>query len=220
MTESEWLACTDPTPMLDFLRGKASDRKLRLFAVACSLRLAKIDEHSRLAILVAERYSDGLASRQELDAAQAAVHDYCVDCPWDVGREVAEVAAWVAWEVAEEGAEPAAAAAARVPSYDPNEESGWSETMYYAECRAQSDLLRCVIGNPFRPVTLYPAWLHPTVPALAQAIYDDRAFDRLPMLADALEDAGCTNQEILNHCRQSREHVRGCWAVDLLLGKG
>jgi len=66
---------------------------------------------------------------------------------------------------------------------------------------------------------LAPAWLTSTVTSLAQSIYQERAFDRLPILADALEDSGCTNPDILNHCRQPGEHVRGCWVVDLLLGK-
>ena len=75
----------------------------------------------------------------------------------------------------------------------------------------------------FRPVALNTAWLawnDGTIPKLAQAIYDDRAFDRLPILADALEDAGCTDADILGHCRGGGEHTRGCWVVDLVLGKG
>lgn len=83
-----------------------------------------------------------------------------------------------------------------------------------------SDALRDIFGNPFRPVTLVPAWLTSDVLALARGIYDDRAFDRMPILADALQDAGCANEEMLNHCRDvSLAHVRGCWVVDLLLGK-
>ncbi len=66
---------------------------------------------------------------------------------------------------------------------------------------------------------LDPAWLTPTVVSLADALYRDRAFDRLPILADALEEAGCTNADVLLHCRQPAEHVRGCWVVDLVLGK-
>jgi hypothetical protein len=88
-----------------------------------------------------------------------------------------------------------------------------------AEGTAQAALIRDITGNPFRPVTLNPAWRTSNVTALAQAIYDDRAFDRLPILADALEDAGCDNADILNHCRQPGEHVRGCWVVDLVLGR-
>jgi hypothetical protein len=83
----------------------------------------------------------------------------------------------------------------------------------------QASLLRDIAGNPFRPVTISPTWQTANVVAIAQAIYDERGFDRLPILADALEDAGCTNVEILEHCRAGGEHVRGCWVVDLLLGK-
>jgi hypothetical protein len=86
----------------------------------------------------------------------------------------------------------------------------------------QTAILRDIFGNPFRPVSITPAWLmrnDGTAPKLAQAIYDERAFDRLPILADVLEEAGCTNADILNHCRQPSEHVRGCWVIDLILGK-
>jgi hypothetical protein len=78
------------------------------------------------------------------------------------------------------------------------------------------------VNNPFRLVSVDPSWLEwdgGTAPRLAAAIYDERAFDRLPILADALEDAGRTDADILGHCRSGREHVRGCWVVDLLLGK-
>jgi hypothetical protein len=91
-----------------------------------------------------------------------------------------------------------------------------------AEGNTQADLVRYLFGNPFRPVTIDPAWLtwnDGTVVKLAEAIYDERAFDRMPILADALEEASCTNADILAHCRQPGEHVRGCWVVDLLLGK-
>ncbi len=80
-------------------------------------------------------------------------------------------------------------------------------------------MLRCIFGNPFRPVTCDPAWLTSAVTSLAQAIYNGTTFDRLPILADALEDAGCTNADLLNHCRQPGVHVKGCWALDLLLGR-
>jgi len=81
-------------------------------------------------------------------------------------------------------------------------------------------LLRDIFGNPFRPVACDASWLTSDVVALARGIYDDRAFDRMPILADALQDAGCDNDEVLNHCRDAAQvHVRGCWVVDLLLGK-
>jgi hypothetical protein len=76
-----------------------------------------------------------------------------------------------------------------------------------------------VFGNPFRPVALDPSWLTSTVVQLAQGIYADRAFDRLPILADALQDAGCEHPDVLAHCRSDGPHVRGCWVADLLLGK-
>jgi hypothetical protein len=87
------------------------------------------------------------------------------------------------------------------------------------ECAAQCRLVRHIFGNPFRPVAVDPSWLTPAVTKLARAVYDDRAFDRVPELADTLERAGCTNTDILAHCRQPGEHVRGCWAVDLILRK-
>jgi hypothetical protein len=83
-------------------------------------------------------------------------------------------------------------------------------------------LVREVAGNPFRPARIDPAWLSwngETVVHIARSIYDERAFGRLPILADALEDAGCDDTDILNHCRGDGPHVRGCWVVDLLLGK-
>jgi hypothetical protein len=93
-----------------------------------------------------------------------------------------------------------------------------------SERKAQSDDLRDLIGNPFRPVAFAPSWLsHPwrtsTVAALADAIYTEQAFDRLPVLADALEEAGCDNADVLSHCRGPGPHVPGCWVVDMVLCK-
>jgi hypothetical protein len=89
-----------------------------------------------------------------------------------------------------------------------------------------ADLLRDIFGNPFRTVIFNPLHLTATVTSLAQGVYDERQlpsglFDnhRLAILADALEEAGCDNADILNHCRQPGEHVRGCWVIDALLGK-
>ncbi len=83
----------------------------------------------------------------------------------------------------------------------------------------QATLLRCIFGNPFRPVSLVPAWLTSTVVARAEGIYADRDFERLPIFADAHEDAGCGHADILAHCRYDGPHARGCWVVDLVLGK-
>jgi hypothetical protein len=104
----------------------------------------------------------------------------------------------------------------------------WFEALWIESRAARDDLngqsaccglLRCIFANPFRPVALDPTWLSSTVKALAQSIYTDRNFEVMPILADALEEAGCSSEDILSHCRGPGEHVRGCWAVDLLLGK-
>jgi hypothetical protein len=93
------------------------------------------------------------------------------------------------------------------------------EASKHYQSRLQSDLLRCMFGNPFHSVTFHPTWLTPTAKALAEQIYSERAFDRMPILGDALEEAGCTLPDVLEHCRNGGEHVRGCWVVDLVLGK-
>jgi hypothetical protein len=210
MTEAEWLACANPILMLDFLRGKASDRKLRLFAVACCRRLEVElpDQRSWDAVHVAEWCADGNGTEQDLitarrnaeasfqnDRTAFAVVQATATRAWDAAVGAVEAVDYLGWEWYEEGEE---------------REQG------------QTGLLRDIFGNPFRPVALDPAWLQwndGTVRKMAQAIYDDRAFDRLPALADALEEAGCANRDLLDHCRSGGEHVRGCWAVDLLLGK-
>ena len=89
-----------------------------------------------------------------------------------------------------------------------------------AERSLQADFLRDIFGNPFRPIVADANWLTSTVVSLARGIYEDRAFDRMPILADALQDAGCDSEDVLNHCRDANQvHVRGCWVVDLVLGK-
>jgi hypothetical protein len=215
MTEAEWLACTDPRPMLEFLRDKANERKLRLFACACCRRIWRLlsDERSRKAVRTAERFADGLATRQQLRAARAYAADayaFAQGGPYYAPAAHAACAHAAAARAIDEVAEAARCAAAH-PATTNTEEA------------AQAALLRDLFGNPFRPVTAAPAWLlwnGGTVVQLAQTIYEERAFDRLPILADALEEAGCDNADVLAHCRSGGEHVRGCWVVDLLLGKG
>jgi hypothetical protein len=91
------------------------------------------------------------------------------------------------------------------------------EDARHSEQRAQSNLVRDIFGNPFRPITLDPRWLTSTVRDLAGTIYDERVFERLPILADALMDAGCDSEDVIKHCRGEGPHVRGCWVIDLLL---
>jgi hypothetical protein len=99
-------------------------------------------------------------------------------------------------------------------------EGGWRTARNTIERHAVArSLIRCILSNPFRPMSLDPSWLTFTVVAIAEGIYQERAYDRMPILADALQDAGCENEDILAHCRQPDEHVRGCWVVDLLTGR-
>ena len=87
------------------------------------------------------------------------------------------------------------------------------------EPQAQARLLREIFGNPFRPVVFDPNWRTSTVVALTRGMYESRDFSIMPVLADALQDAGCEHEEIIAHCRGDGPHVRGCWVVDLVLGK-
>jgi hypothetical protein len=125
-----------------------------------------------------------------------------------------------AWDTAAaKAAEEVAAASPEHPwqEVQAREAASWQE-----EERSQAELLRDIFGNFFRPVVLDPAWMAwngGTVKKLAQAIYDDRAFDQLPILADALEEAACKDATILKHLREPGPHCLGCWAVSLVLGK-
>jgi hypothetical protein len=215
MTEQEWLDCADPQPMLEFLRWKASDRKLRLFAVACCRTIWHLlpDECSKQAVTIADLFADGLATREKLAAARIGA-----EVVVGLGRTAARGAARVAVDDAAHSAWCAYRCAA------------WSKGKHISSPKAyravvsdalkdQTLLLRDTISNPFRPVALDPAWLTPAVVQMAQVIYEDRTFNRLPELADALQESGCDNEEILSHCRQPGEHVRGCWVLDLVLGK-
>jgi hypothetical protein len=253
VTEAEWLACGDPTPMLEFLTSKASDRKLRLFAVAWCRRIWHLmtDERSRKAVEVAERFADGEATEEELAAAQDAAGEASADAQdtaeaaTDIrttkatlaAAGAAEAAAWAtAWAtagaiggaVAEAVATAwAAGAAAEATGADRRA----AEAAEAAARQTQCDFLRDIFGPlAFRPSAPLPpavlAWNEGTAPRLAEAIYEDRkmpegTFDtgRLAILADALLDAGCEDEGLIQHCRSEGPHVRGCWAIDLILGK-
>ncbi len=217
MTETEWLASADAIPMLDILK-EASRRKLRLFAVACCRLFwdQLSDQRCREGIEVAERRAEWRVSRNELSAATAALGEV-----ERTARPAEADAAFIISRVAAASALEAAQAA--TSSYGPegfeDPEEAAKEGIL-ADRPRQAQLLRDIFGNPFRPVAVESGWLTSTVVQLAQGIYDDRAFDRLPILADALQDAGCDNEALLGHCRDPQlTHVRGCWAVDLLLGK-
>jgi hypothetical protein len=216
MTRKKWLACTDPEPMLEFLRPRASGRKLRLFAVACCRRILPLmtDERSRQAVEVAERYADELADEEQLEEAYVAA-----SAEEDSESRAMAAAAFVVACDDDQAARFApewAAYAADEANPSPRPRKARWGTAGTAERAAQVELLRCVFGDPFRPVTLNPSWVTPAVTGLAETIYQERDFDLLLVLADALEEAGCDNTEVLNHCRGNHSHARGCWIVDLL----
>ena len=168
--------------MLEFLRGKVSDRRLRLFAVGClrADELARTDPDLR-AVMQLEEEVDLLCESEEaplLDDQNRMVGSVRMETAFFAARDIVRLAG-----------------------------------------KRRGSILRDIFGNPFRPVTAEPSWLTSTVVALAEGIYEGRAFDGMPILADSLQDAGCNNEDVLNHCRQPGTHVRGCWVVDLLLGK-
>ncbi len=176
-------------------------------------------------LAVAERFADGAGSVEELKAA------------WDAGLNVRVLGAAPAPWRAEDYAEAAAGDACNLEASDAAlwamlngqsaadpeaKEDPSGKLPEGAEHRPQVSLLRDIFSNPFRPAGVVPYWLSwndATVVKLAQGIYEDRAFDRLPVLADALEEAGCDSAEIIAHCRGRGPHVRGCWVVDLLTGR-
>jgi hypothetical protein len=236
MTETDWGACPDPDRMLDYLEAHdlVSARKQRLHDCACVRRLwhLLLDERGRRAVRTAERFADGAvrserlreAQGNALNAASARVARSLPGTP--DSYNVLNAAAGAAWEF-RSGVDPLTDAAAAI-SWEGLTESGTAERLeakarFAQERSIQVALLRDVIGSPFHPVAIDRSWLTwngGTVVRLARSIYDGRSFDCLPVLADALEEAGCTNAEMLAHCRQpGAVHVRGCWVVDLLTGR-
>jgi hypothetical protein len=196
MTESEWLACTDPRKMLECLHGKASERKLRLFACACCRVFWSFltDLRSRQAIEAAERYADGAITQQELRRAAGRASNVLLS-------QRAHTAMMTT----------------NVPFLDA------AQATYLIPVEVSVGLLRDIFGNPFRPVVPDPAWRTPPVLTLADAAHKDRVLPAgtldatcLCILGDALEEAGCDKAGILTHLRGPAPHVRGCWVVDLL----
>jgi hypothetical protein len=207
MTEVEWLTATDPAGMIEFARSKISERRTRLLTVAaCRISEAITDPCCLNALDAAEQYSDGLISAKALrDAEQMA----------NASRKAKRL------DFPDSAAKMTASKKLPAPVI--------FRCLYFHGRLKKPDLkvqlcslIREVVGNPFCPCAIsieWLAWNDGTVFKIAQAIYEDRAFDRMPILADALEDAGCADADMLRHCREPGEHVRGCWVIDLLLGK-
>ncbi len=222
MTEAEWLTCRRPELMLNYLRDNATDRKLRLLACACCRLVWGVltAEYARRAVEVSERFAEGDATAEELDAAAESVADL-----WDAmdpdGMIEDGVGSTTPGEYRVYRAIRAAFWAAcrdrefvTKAHFEVGEATEHKGALRAAACGIWRDIF------PFHPISLHHSWLTSTVTALAQGMYDSRDFSAMPILADALQDAGCDNDEILQHCRGLGPHVRGCWVVDACLGKG
>jgi hypothetical protein len=191
MTEAEWLTCTDPRPMLEFLRGKASRRKMALWAVACYRAVLATGHGFLKALDVVERYAEGRGSDAELQAMHQTYHTSLV--------------------------------LIRPPTDPCDFASLQAGAFTHRLHHLPAVLLRDIFGNPFRRSPPIPpavsSWNDRLVPRLAAAIYDERRFGDLSILADALPDAGCDDKYMIAHCRGEGPHVPGCWSLDLILGK-
>jgi hypothetical protein len=239
MTEAEWLESSDVSAMLKYLhlcRDSYSLRKFMLFPAACCRRVwaSMTDERSRRAIECYEQCAEGLGKKQQVlqsrAAAAARVAEFADLRPYAAEELVAHygrflpqiAAARAAAELVLSGSRLTllknAEAVAEFASYAVPDLG----LRYGPERDNQCKLIRCIFGNPFPAIPRAGPWLSwngGVIALMARAIYAEGAFDRLPVLADALEEAGCGDAEILGHCRTSGPHARGCWVLDQALGK-
>jgi hypothetical protein len=244
MNEQDWLACTDPIVMLNHLLGKTSLRKLAMFGCACARHgpQHRLSAEWQVALALAERFADGLASAKELQAAGIPRDEGGQSNGRRTGHQV-----WRSMvSVLLDGSIPHVLMAAntigksvlvaandtraalRAPVGEENRAARPAWAMAMAAGRReeayQCAILRDIVGNPFHPApTMDPGllrWQGGCVLKMAKHIYGERTFDELPMLADALEEGGCEDEEVLGHCRAPGPHARGCWVTDLILGKG
>jgi hypothetical protein len=215
MTEQEWLMCNEPEKMLLFLLGKVSERKLRLFAAASFQNLTALLSDSRQlrAITMLEQAGEGTITQEEWRDLTTSVR-HALPAPSEnpfSGEAPSNDPYFVALMLYRE------IVCSRPAVHAILAPAGLADGA--TEQKRQIWILHDIFGNPFRPVAPDPSWLTPTVKALAQGIYDERRWEDLPFLADALEEAGCDHADVLEHSRSGGVHVRGCWLLDLLLGK-
>jgi hypothetical protein len=224
MTEQEWRESKNYQSLLKFLWGRTSDRKLHLFVCSSAKRLwgrHPVDAVERVIELVG-RVADGHLTkgealrvpeykRWEEITHQELTQHRARGKEGELRRAVmlAVTLPYDAWRNAITTARNAIDTARMC--------GGLNERI--AERDEQIKLIRDIFGNPFRPVTPDPAWQTPNAVTLAQTMYDTRDFTAMPLLADLLEEGGCP-AAVSEHCRSPGPHVRGCWVVDLLLGKG
>jgi hypothetical protein len=208
MTADEWVGSRDYREMSDCVVGDAHSRKWRL--LACHLIRGRISSCTspvcHRALRVAEDFADGKEPISALQAALESIYSAIQTLPdWDLTEHSFLGALAIACDH-------------ELDSRTPLLIRNWCLSVDDAE-RSIPHLLRDLFGNPFRPVAFVTRLCTSDVMSLARAIYDDNAFERLPILADALMDAGCEDEQVIGHCRGPGPHVRGCWVVDLVLGK-
>jgi hypothetical protein len=211
--------------MLAFLADRLTDRKLRLYFCAWAREVwhRLSDEGSKEAVETAELFADGLVPRSELTRVFRAAHQAWKDIRVDFsGRHGKQCKSPKGSRPAKMAAEAACNAANPALKQRTARLTAWRENA--VRILRLAGVLRDLFGPlPFRPApVIEPDWLswrEGTVIKVARAIYEERAFDQLPVLADALEEAGCAHRELLGHLRGPCEHVRGCWTLDLILGK-
>jgi hypothetical protein len=236
MRAEEMLAANDPRALLTGLNGRpVSDRKWRLFAVACARQAWHLlTPEARRVLEAVEAVADGRGSAEQL--FQAACKVTCKAAPGTPSEPAAKAHQQAASAVRVGTATEAGFAATGAWKYAA-QALAWQATLKVppwqfarptwdgaerAAHAVQCDLLRDVFFPFFHPVRVAPAWREwqgGAAVQIAQEIYDRRRFEELPVLADALEDAGCDESAILDHCRGKGPHVRGCWVLDLVLGR-
>ena len=212
MTEAEWLACEDTRAMLMFLAEQRSDRKSRLLACAWCREVwyQLANNLCRQAVELSERFADDPSVRDEMECVREAAWQTSTG-PRGMsysGRRGATFDAAFYASIVEMWHMRIVCESTRLLASRP----GFP--------RRQRDFVCDIFGNPFRPVAFDPAWRTTDAVTLARQMYESRDFGAMSILADALQDAGCEKEVILNHCREAKQvHVRGCWVVDLVLGK-
>jgi hypothetical protein len=223
MTEDEWRAFSHPEPMLIALGETVTERKCRLLACACCRRIWHLmtDERVREAIKVAEQLADGLATQRQRKAAYVLTREI-----QSTANPSTDYRAFSTAMCAHFTLNPAANRQAAIMNIAGDTANAVGYAVEHCEDRskdaehaAQSELVRDLFSSPLRLVALDLKWRTDIVLSLASQMYDLREFSAMPILADTLQDAGCDNTDILDHCRGPGQHVRGCWVVDLILGK-
>ena len=246
MTEKEWLTAREPDDLLEFLRERASDRQFRLFICACCRRflplMPKKPQHDlnlcEKYIAYGEKFAEGLITWPKLQSSFNEMEPVIVSHDGYLAAYAARMATDrdiagstrpmlrgrnLIAHPASTGAQYSRTVVGRLLATSKTSKGSTptakKRMATIAEKRYQIEILHDIFGNPFQPITFDPSWQTSTVISLALQVYDSRDFSAMPILADALQDAGCDNQDVLNHCRGPGPHTRGCWVCDLILSK-